>query len=140
MKARPGLAAAVLAAAPVLAAASSTSVGVSVSIHEPGFYGRVDIGHGPPPAVIYPQPVLIAPPAVVVPQRPIYLRVPPGHAKHWHKHCHEYKACSTPVYFVKYDEDRERRYWEEKKKHKHKGGHEHKGGHGRPDHPGRGRD
>ncbi|MFN3296384.1 hypothetical protein [Caldimonas sp.] len=131
MKARHGLVAAVFAAAPVLAAAN-TSVGVSVSIHEPGFYGRIDIGHAPPPAVIYPQPVIIAPPAVVVHQRPVYMRVPPGHAKDWGKHCHKYNACSTPVYFVKYDEDRERRYWEEKKKHK--------GGHGRPDHPGRGRD
>lgn len=130
MKARHGLVAAVLAAAPMFAAAN-TSVGVSVSIHEPGFYGRIDIGHAPPPAVIYPQPVIIAPPAVVVHQRPVYMRVPPGHAKNWGKHCHKYNACSTPVYFVKYDEDRERRYWEEKK---------HKSGHGRPDHPGRGRD
>jgi hypothetical protein len=28
------------------------------------------------------------------------LRVPPGHAKHWSKHCHKYGACGQPVYFV----------------------------------------
>jgi hypothetical protein len=26
--------------------------------------------------------------------------VPPGHAKHWHKHCGYYGACARPVYFV----------------------------------------
>jgi hypothetical protein len=34
---------------------------------------------------------------------PIYLRVPPGHAKHWSKHCHEYNACGERVYFVQDD-------------------------------------
>jgi hypothetical protein len=35
------------------------------------------------------------------PVEPIYLHVPPGHAKHWRKHCHEYHACDRPVYFVR---------------------------------------
>jgi hypothetical protein len=35
------------------------------------------------------------------PVEPIYLHVPPGHAKNWRKHCHEYHACGRPVYFVK---------------------------------------
>ena len=26
---------------------------------------------------------------------------PPGHEKHWNKHCHEYGACGRPVYFVR---------------------------------------
>jgi hypothetical protein len=39
------------------------------------------------------------PPNVVV--EPIYLHVPPGHAKNWRKHCHEYHACNRPVYFVR---------------------------------------
>ncbi|PPE65432.1 hypothetical protein [Caldimonas caldifontis] len=133
MKAGQILLAAALAGAPFLAAAN-TSVGVSVSVNQPGFYGRIDIGHAPPPAVIYPQPVIIAPPAVIVHQTPVYMRVPPGHAKNWGKHCHKYNACSRPVYFVKYDEDRERQYWEEKKKHG-KGGPPHRG---RDDHPGKG--
>jgi hypothetical protein len=85
------------AAAPALAA----DVGVSVSIGQPGFYGRIDIGSFPQPQVIYAEPVLIARPVVGVPVgRPIYLRVPPGHAKDWRKYCGKYSACNQPVYFV----------------------------------------
>jgi hypothetical protein len=65
----------------------------------PGVYGRVDVRNRPPPLVLYPQPVII-----VQQQRrpaPIYLHVPPGHARNWSKHCHKYDACATPVYFVK---------------------------------------
>jgi len=91
------LAALLAAAAPVAA----TDVGVSVSVGQPGFYGRIDIGTFPQPALVYPQPVVIAPPAVGVPvPRPIYLHVPPGHAKDWRKHCARYNACGQPVYFV----------------------------------------
>jgi hypothetical protein len=81
----------------------AADVGVSVSVGQPGFYGRIDIGNFPQPQVIYPQPVIIQRvPVVVVPQ-PIYLRVPPGHAKKWRKHCHKYDACNQPVYFVRDD-------------------------------------
>ncbi len=77
--------------------------GVSVNVGEPGFYGRIDIGKSPEPKVIYTKPVIIEEvPSVAVPA-PIYLRVPPGHAKHWYKHCHEYDACGRPVYFVRDD-------------------------------------
>jgi len=64
----------------------------------PGVYGRVDVRNRPPP-LVYPQPVII----VEQPRRaqPVYLHVPPGHAKNWRKHCHKYDACGTPVYFVK---------------------------------------
>jgi hypothetical protein len=85
--------------------AAATDVGVSIDIAQPGFYGRIDIGRvAAPPLLVYPQPVLIAPPprAVVVPQ-PIYLRVPPGHAQNWSKHCARYEACGRPVYFVQED-------------------------------------
>jgi hypothetical protein len=34
---------------------------------------------------------------------PVYLRVPPGHAKHWDKHCYEYRACGERVLFVRDD-------------------------------------
>jgi hypothetical protein len=89
---------AALCAAPAFAA----DVGVSVSVNQPGFYGRIDINQPPPPtAVIYPQPVIIAQPAVQVVQQPVYLRVPPGHEKHWSKHCHKYTACGVPVYFIR---------------------------------------
>ena len=36
----------------------------------------------------------------VVPREPIYLHVPPGHAKNWRKHCRKYDACGERVYFV----------------------------------------
>jgi hypothetical protein len=92
----------VLAAAALSTPAlAGTDVGVSVGINQPGFYGRIDIGSiGAPPVLIYPQPVVIARPATVVVQRPVYLHVPPGHAKHWRKHCGYYGACAQPVYFV----------------------------------------
>ena len=35
--------------------------------------------------------------------QPVYLRVPPGHEKHWSKHCAKYGACGRPVYFVRED-------------------------------------
>ncbi len=89
-------------AAVSLPAGAGVDVGVGVTIREPGVYGRIEIGTGaPPPPVIYRQPVVIAQPVVVAPQPPLYLYVPPGHAKKWGKHCHKYDACGRPVYFVK---------------------------------------
>lgn len=90
-------------AASLLAAASTamaTDVGVSINIGDPNFYGRIDIGNVPRPRVIYEQPVIIERPVHYVEQRPIYLRVPPGHAKKWSKHCGKYNACGQRVYFV----------------------------------------
>ena len=81
--------------------ALAADVGVSVSINQPGLYGRVDIGRVPtPPVLVYPQPVVIVQSPVAVVQQPIYLRVPPGHAKDWRRHCGRYNACGQPVYFV----------------------------------------
>lgn len=114
------------ASAPALAA----DVGVSVSVGQPGFYGRIDIGNYPQPAVIYPQPVVIAPAPYAVVQQPIYLRVPPGHAKNWGKHCGRYNACGQRVYFVQdswYNDVYAPRYREE---HRHDR---------RDDHPGKGK-
>lgn len=91
--------------ATLLLAASTTAlaadVGVSVTVGQPGFYGRIDIGNAPPPVVIYPQPVIIQ--RVHGAAQPVYLRVPPGHAQKWSKHCQKYNACNQPVYFVKDD-------------------------------------
>jgi len=81
--------------------AFAADVGVSISVGEPGFYGRIDIGNFPPPVLVYPQPVLIEAVPVAVARQPIYLHVPPGHAKDWAKHCHKYGACSQRVYFVR---------------------------------------
>jgi len=88
-----------VAAASLAGAASATDVGVSVSIGQPGFYGRLDIGGYPPPQVVYAQPVVIAQEPEYGP--PVYLRVPPGHMKHWRRYCGQYNACGERVYFVR---------------------------------------
>lgn len=101
-----------LAVSVVLLAPAGAAVAADVDVRvivsgeiKPGVYGRVDIGGGPPPPVVYVKPVVIAPPPKAVEVRqPIYLHVPPGHAKHWSKHCHKYNACGSPVYFVKSEE------------------------------------
>ncbi len=67
----------------------------------PGVYGQVILGARPPPALVYAQPVVAVPMPQPVVVEPIYLHVPPGHAKHWRKHCQEYNACNRPVYFVR---------------------------------------
>ena len=92
-----------LIAATLAAAALSTPAAaqVSVSIGQPGFYGRIDIGGYPAPALIYPEPMIIRPAPVAV--APLYLRVPPGHAKNWRRYCDRYRACGRPVYFVQDD-------------------------------------
>jgi len=89
---------AAIAAVPALA-----DVSASVAVSQPGFFGQINIGDFPRPAVIYAQPVWIARPAKVVYVEPVYLRIPPGHEKHWDKHCGEYGACGRPVYFVRED-------------------------------------
>ena len=97
---------------------AGTSVGVSVSVNQPGVYGRIDIGNAPPPIVINPQPIIIQqPPAVVVERRPIYLRVPPGHQKNWGRYCGQYAACGQPVYFVR--EDWYQDHWRREHEHDH---------------------
>lgn len=110
--------AATIAVTPALAA----DVGVSVSIGEPGFYGRLDIGSFPQPQVIYRQPIIIE--RVPMDRSPIYLRVPPGHAKHWKKHCREYNACGERVYFVQdswYSREYVPRYQEQHRGHRGEG-------------------
>ena len=81
--------------------AFATDVGVSISVGQPGFYGRIDIGDYPypQPYLIYPRPIVIYRHAMVEPE-PIYLRVPPGHAKRWRQYCSRYHACDQSVYFV----------------------------------------
>jgi hypothetical protein len=81
--------------------ASDVRVGVSVAGEvSPGVYGRVDIGNTPPP-LVYAQPVVIVRQPRPVALAPLYMNVPPGHAKNWGKHCHKYNACARPVYFVR---------------------------------------
>jgi hypothetical protein len=119
-----------LVAAVPMARAQNVSVNAVITGEVvPGVYGQVVIGNGPPPPVVYAQPVVVEPARVVVgapPPEPLYLHVPPGHAKHWRKHCHEYHACNRPVYFVRsaeYDPG----YRHERGEHEHgnRGKHEH---------------
>ena len=84
----------------VAAPAQAADVGVSVSVGQPGFYGRIDIGNYPQPRLIYMEPRIVSPMPQYDSRRPIYLHVPPGHAKDWAKHCAKYAACGQPVYFV----------------------------------------
>ena len=111
--------------------AFAADIGVSVSIGQPGFYGRIDIGNMPQPQLVYSTPVIIQPVPVGVVYQPVYLHVPPGHQKDWRKHCREYDACGRPVYFVKedwYSNEYAPRYREKQKgKDKHKGNDKHKG-------------
>lgn len=91
--------------------AQATDVAVSATITGqivPGVYGRVDIGSMSRPPLLYTDPVIIMKPARPLPGGPLYLHVPPGHAKDWAKHCKHYDACGRPVYFVRsaeYDDD-----------------------------------
>jgi hypothetical protein len=99
--------AAAIVAATAASPAIAADVGLSISIGQPGFYGQLDIGDFPQPQLIYAQPVMIGHGSMNRP--PIYLHVPPGHAKHWRKHCREYNACGERVYFV-HDNWYEREY------------------------------
>lgn len=82
----------------------------------PGIYGRVDFGAAPPPPVVYARPVLVVPAPRSAPRpQPLYLHVPPGHAKNWSKHCRKYEACGRPVYFVMSDEYQPKKAKKQKK-------------------------
>jgi hypothetical protein len=85
-----------VAVAPALAQDVRVTVSGEVA---PGVYGRVDIGSGPRPRLVNAQPVVVVRQARA--PGPIYLHVPPGHARNWSKHCSKYNACSRPVYFVR---------------------------------------
>ena len=94
--------AALALSAALMPAAQAADVGVSISVAQPGVYGRIDIGRFPQPDIVVAQPVIVQRPTVVVAQpQPVYMWVPPGHQKNWKKHCGAYNACGTPVYFVK---------------------------------------
>ncbi len=84
-----------------MTSAFSAQAEVSISIGQPGFYGRIDIGGFPQPRFVFPQPVIIQPTSTY--HVPVYLHVPPGHAKDWGKHCRHYNACGEPVYFADND-------------------------------------
>jgi hypothetical protein len=83
---------------------AQAQVGVTFQLGQPGYYGPINPSGIGLNQLLYPQPVIIQPgywnwgSGRTV--QPIYLRVPPGHAKNWRKHCQRYQACNRPVYFV----------------------------------------
>jgi hypothetical protein len=93
-----------LASLGAAALAHAGDVSVSVNVATPGLFGQITLGGGvPAPELIMPRAVVAVPARVIVgvpPPEPLYLHVPPGHEKHWAKHCREYNACGRPVYFV----------------------------------------
>lgn len=127
----------------VLAAAASPArsadVGVSVSVGQPGFYGRLDVGDYPPPQLIYQRPRMVR--QVEMDRPPVYLHVPPDHARNWRRYCRRYDACGERVYFVRnrwYEREYVPRYRE--RHGEYRDGH-HDGGRGHrwDNDPGRGR-
>lgn len=111
--------------------AVAADVGVSISVSQPGVYGRVDIGRFPQPVLVAAAPVIVAPRVVA---EPVYLWVPPDHRRHWKKHCRAYGACGAPVYFVQdrwYQRHVMPARWDgEARPHHHGRGHGHGHGHG----------
>lgn len=95
----------ILLAAALLLSATSGAMAQNIDIHigDSGYYGRIDLGNLGRPPVIYQQPMIIERVAGYERIAPTYLRVPPGHAKKWSKHCSRYNACGRPVYFVQDD-------------------------------------
>jgi hypothetical protein len=83
-------------------AQAALAASVSISVHQPGVYGRITLG-GPVPQVgwVAPQPVIVRPPPVAVVRAPIYLYVPTAHSANWARYCGRYEACGQPVIFVK---------------------------------------
>lgn len=112
-----------LASLPALA---DDDLGINVMLEgevAPGVYGRVELGNNSHPDIYYPQPMVIVKDSRYAKYKPVYLHVPPGHAKHWDKHCQKYHACNRPVYFVRsaeYDESYQR-------EHAHDHDHDHDG-------------
>ncbi|MES2298417.1 MAG: hypothetical protein V4582_15335 [Pseudomonadota bacterium] len=126
---RSFIAAALFAAA--MPAMAGTNVNLSVTVGQPNFYGRIDIGDFPQPQLVYNEPVIIQSAPRYV-GRPIYLRVPPGHMKHWEKHCSAYNACGQKVYFVHDDwyNNVYAPHYREKERGEHGRGHDHDRGEG----------
>jgi hypothetical protein len=79
--------------------ARAADVGVSVSLGQPGFYGRLDIGDYPRPQLLYSQPRMIR--RGDSGREPVYMHVPQSHARNWRRHCAAYNACDERVYFVR---------------------------------------
>ena len=76
----------------------SAAADVKVVVGEPDYFGPIELVGFPEPRLVSTEPVIVR--EVEIVGEPIYLRVPPGHSKHWEKHCADYDACERQVYFV----------------------------------------
>lgn len=126
---------------PLADSALAGDLGINVVVAgeiAPGVYGQVEIGNRPPPTVVYASPVIIKADPRYARAVPVYLHVPPGHAKNWSKHCSKYNACGRKVYFVKSQEYEPEYQREHSHDHEHND-HDHKKDHGDHGH-GKGKD
>lgn len=66
---------------------------------QPGFFGRIELGNfpGQPPLMI--SHAVMGNPGVFT-GSPIFMNVPPEHARNWSRFCQLYGACDWMVYFV----------------------------------------
>lgn len=89
-----------LLGAALAVAALSASAQVSVTVGQPGFFGRIDMGGFAPAPLVYGPPVLAS---GYYNGPPVYLRVPVDHRRHWGRYCRIYGACGQRVFFVRDD-------------------------------------
>jgi hypothetical protein len=89
-----------LLGAVLAAAAISASAQVSISVGQPNFFGRIDMGGFAPAPQVYGPPVLAS---GYYNGPPVYLRVPVDHRRHWGRYCRYYSACGERVFFVRDD-------------------------------------
>jgi len=94
--------------APVAEAADKDAIVTINGPVTPGIYGRVAMASTATaaattvkPPLVYSQAMLVDAPSATGAVEPVYLHVPPDHAKNWKKYCAKYDACNKPVFFIK---------------------------------------
>lgn len=81
----------------LMAALSAPALATDLGDH--GYYGRIDVNGMPAPPTVHRQPLVVQPRAGLA-RDPVYLNVPPAHAKNWPRYCSRYDACGEPAHFV----------------------------------------
>lgn len=81
-------------------AGATEPLNLAIGIHQPGVYGRIHLGAGAPPVLVFAQPLLVHSTPLALQRQPIYLYVPALHQRRWPHYCQRYQACAQPVYFV----------------------------------------
>ena len=85
----------------IAAPASAEGVGIVISLGQPSFYGRIDLGDMQRPPVVYRSVRIVERRSPHARGEPLYLRVPTSHQRNWRRYCGRYDACGHPVYFVR---------------------------------------